>query len=195
VRKPIIDLGLCTNAAGALERGGSVAGEVPEGGGLVGAGLAGQAEHALAEHVLLERIRSQQEGYEVGTTSTPTYEGWRNYQTWAVALWLDNEPGTYEVVRQCARDAYEDASETTYATRGQVAAFALAEQLREEHEAANPLADEPASVFADLMASALGLVDWHEIASHLVAELLSEAPLVTEVLLQGNSVAVPLEVQ
>jgi hypothetical protein len=109
------------------------------------------------------------------TSTTPTYEGWANYQTWAVALWQDNEPYTYSAVRQYARDAYDHASETRTATRAQSAAWALAEQLQDEHDGASPLADEPASVFSDLLSSALGLVDWHEIAHHLIAEVLAEA--------------------
>jgi hypothetical protein len=107
--------------------------------------------------------------------TTQGYEGWTNYQTWAVALWQDNEPHTYEAVRQYARDAYEEAEATDYATRAQVAAWALAEQLKDEHQGASPLVDEPASVFSDLLASALGLVAWRQIAHHLVTEVLVEA--------------------
>ncbi len=105
-----------------------------------------------------------------------TYNGWSNYETWAVALWLDNEASTYEYVRGLARDAWDDASPTTYATRGQAAAWALAETLKDEHEDANPLADEdvPASVFSDLLSASLGRVDWHEIAHNLVTEVLCE---------------------
>jgi len=27
------------------------------------------------------------------------YNGWRNYQTWNVALWIDNDPGMYALAR------------------------------------------------------------------------------------------------
>ena len=27
--------------------------------------------------------------------SDSTYNGWKNYETWNVKLWLDNEQGTY----------------------------------------------------------------------------------------------------
>ena len=34
-----------------------------------------------------------------------TYNGWANYETWNVALWIDNEQGTYEEARDMARRA------------------------------------------------------------------------------------------
>src|SRR4051812_45468653 len=85
------------------------------------------------------------------------YNGWANYETWAVALWLDNEQSSYERVREMAEDAWHNATETTYATRGEAAGWALAATLKAEHEEAS-LRDEPeeaTSVFSDLLSAAL----------------------------------------
>ncbi len=30
-----------------------------------------------------------------------TYNGWTNYETWNVALWLGNDEGLYNLVRRC----------------------------------------------------------------------------------------------
>ena len=30
-----------------------------------------------------------------------TYNGWENYETWNVALWINNEEGLYEFAREC----------------------------------------------------------------------------------------------
>ncbi len=30
-----------------------------------------------------------------------TYNGWTNYQTWNVALWLGNDQGLYNLIRGC----------------------------------------------------------------------------------------------
>jgi hypothetical protein len=103
-----------------------------------------------------------------------TYNGWANYETWAVALWLDNDEGSYEWVRELARDAYDHATESTYATRGECVAWSLAEHLKEHHEECNPLADAPATVFDDLLSAALSRVDWLEIAHNVVTEVLAE---------------------
>ena len=100
-----------------------------------------------------------------------------------------SDPDTYNYVRKLTRDAYECADATTYATRAQNAAWSLAEMLEDDAGAyaqddesrralLNP--DAPASLFSDLLSSALGLVDFLEIAHSLVSE----------VCLQDNAVVV-----
>ena len=84
-----------------------------------------------------------------------SYNGWPNYETWAVALWLDNDEYTYNSVREWADDADGPSG--------------LAETLKGFIEEANPLAGS-ASVFTDLMGSALDSVNWLEIARTILDE-------------------------
>ena len=93
---------------------------------------------------------------EGGQAATPGYNGWTNYETWAVALWLDNDEGTYNLVREWAHDADGPAD--------------LANTLKDYTEEANPLADA-ASVYTDLLGSAIESVDWHEVATTLLADV------------------------
>ena len=34
------------------------------------------------------------------------YNGWENYETWNVALWINNDEGLYNIARRC--DDYQD---------------------------------------------------------------------------------------
>lgn len=34
-----------------------------------------------------------------GKISAPTYNGWKNYETWNVALWIGNDEGLYEIAK------------------------------------------------------------------------------------------------
>lgn len=90
------------------------------------------------------------------------YNGWRNYETWLVGLWLSNEESSYEYWRQLAREVWRDAKATDILTREQVARHTLAERLKGETEDHNPCPQ--ACLHADLLDAALSEVDWHEVA-------------------------------
>jgi len=97
-----------------------------------------------------------------------SYNGWTNYETWLVNLWMDNEEGSYRGAQELARSALEDESDRDDAVQS------VAEHLKEEHESA--AADAvPAGVFSDLVGAALSEVDWREIAGHLVDAAEEEA--------------------
>lgn len=34
--------------------------------------------------------------------SDTTYNGWKNYETWNVALWIGNDEGFYGLARECS---------------------------------------------------------------------------------------------
>lgn len=91
------------------------------------------------------------------------YNGWNNYETWAVALWIDNDYGSYqyrcELVGQ-VKEEHEDENKRENC---------LASGLRNWIEEQNPLT-ESASLFTDLLNSALSEVDWREIAENFLAE-------------------------
>ena len=83
------------------------------------------------------------------------YNGYSNYQTWNVALWLDNEPGEYSYVRDTAVRLEKTSR--------------FADWLKDYVEEINPL-NENASMFSDLMSHALANVNWYEIAKGIMED-------------------------
>lgn len=98
--------------------------------------------------------------------SQEKYNGWANYETWCVNLWLSNDPHTDEQAREIVAHAWNNAADEIAADRDAIvsprvdAADALKEWLQYEE---NPLTDR-ASMYADLLGAALDTVDWLEIA-------------------------------
>ena len=95
------------------------------------------------------------------------YNGWTNYETWAVKLWMDNDEGSYHYWQDVTRQTWKDAEATQYADRSTIARMALADTLKNEHEEALPKLQGFAS---DLLTAALGDVDWYEIANSLLED-------------------------
>ena len=104
------------------------------------------------------------------------YNGWTNYETWAVNLWMDNAEGSQRHYAEKAQEAYDNAKACRVFTRKERATSDLADVLKDEHEeAAEALEGVNGTVFADLLGAAMSEVDWYSIAEHLMAEVTEEA--------------------
>lgn len=104
-----------------------------------------------------------------------SYNGWTNYETWNVALWIDNEQGSYNHWREQARHCYKWASDRgTGLTKKEQAVIDLAQLLKDAVNEDAP--DLGASMYADLLNAALSEVNWQEIAGHWVDDMADEEP-------------------
>lgn len=86
------------------------------------------------------------------------YNGWTNYQTWNVALWLDNDPYSESTARTICRQA--PTGKPSEAGR----------LLRDWIDDLNPLTGQT-SMFSDILSHALHNVDWEEIAAGYLVNL------------------------
>jgi hypothetical protein len=100
-----------------------------------------------------------------------TYNGWTNYETWAVGMYLDgNYTGqyTYQATIETVEDALEGNSATEFSTVEQVCRREVADALRPfvETGCSGP-EDEPTilhPLVSDLFGAALSAVNWYELA-------------------------------
>jgi hypothetical protein len=99
----------------------------------------------------------------------PTYSGYANYPTWAVALWLGNEEPVYLETRDLVRRHVREAVASTVWTRAEAARFNLAHALKTwvRDELAPDLG---ATMGADLLGWAFCYVEWDEIAENELAD-------------------------
>ena len=101
-----------------------------------------------------------------------TYNGWSNYETWNVNTWLTNDQGTQRMVDAMAREHFESAADRTdepHWSQSDSARYHLADALKELVGDQNPLGAD-ASMFTDLLQSALDNVNWSELANNFLSE-------------------------
>lgn len=108
-------------------------------------------------------------------TKKENYNGWTNYETWNVKLWIDNDQASQEFWNEQARGILEGADADKYFTKEENAVNALREELKDafEEQAEEMLrsANASASWMADLMHASLSEVNWQEIAHSIIEDL------------------------
>lgn len=103
------------------------------------------------------------------------YNGWYNYETWLVNLWMSNDQDTHDLVAQWNQD-----DKKLYTTKRDSPSYSqdvvdFSDYLEEYVRDMNPLADS-ACMFSDLLGAALSEVNWREIADHWISDYLADNP-------------------
>lgn len=91
------------------------------------------------------------------------YNGWRNYETWKVALWIDNEHYYYEESRGIVAKWIGEI-------HGKTLIMQVADELQEMVEEDLNSHGINGTLLGDLAWSALAEVDWDEIATNIIEE-------------------------
>lgn len=99
-----------------------------------------------------------------------SYNGWKNYETWNVKLWIDNDQGSHETWQSRGEQLIRDETEEdrTGEEIRDAASDKLADELKDWHEENRP---DVSGTYSDLLNAALGEVDWKEIAENIVSEM------------------------
>ncbi len=92
----------------------------------------------------------------------PGDRGWKEYVTWFVKLWINNDGACYRHQGQLA---------VLHPHRDD-----LAKALKAWITGGNPL-PESNSIYSDMLGSALDNVDWDEIAEHVLEDVRGETPM------------------
>lgn len=99
------------------------------------------------------------------------YEGYTNYETWAVGLEIDNDRETSENWANIADEIWEESTESDGFTREETALNVFAGALRDDHFAeVGELCRGRNGVFHDLLSAALQEVNWSELARGYIDE-------------------------
>ena len=87
-----------------------------------------------------------------------TYEGWSNYPTWAVNMWLSNDEGLYRATQELVTATIAGSFNAAPPVRAVAGALnGMIEEL---------LPDLGASFASDLLGYAVGEVNWNELSEH-----------------------------
>ena len=116
------------------------------------------------------------------SNDTKGYNGWTNYETWCVHLWLSNDEGSYtywreEAVRHQAEAPSHAAVRSGFLSVEERARYSLGRAIQESFETFHPFRGEhlakpmEADVFGDLLDSALSEVRWSEVAEAFLEDL------------------------
>ena len=96
-----------------------------------------------------------------------------NYETRAVALWIDNDEYEQEFALELARQAQETPNINEYLSDEDNVRVALGESLKARVEFLAP--SLPNNLYSDLLNAALGEINWRELADHYLDTLSEQA--------------------
>ncbi len=102
-----------------------------------------------------------------------TYNGWTNYETWAVGMYLDGNytgSGTYEYTIETVRTAMTNVEENRCSSPEQRTRWSVAEALRDMMSEEMDLGAQD-GLASDLLNASWSMVNWYELADAWIENL------------------------
>lgn len=99
-----------------------------------------------------------------------TYNGWENYETWVVKLWIDNNESTQEYWNKRTLEILANPTyQNEFMSPDRIPVAQLAEELKWSHEMQIP--HDLEGFVSDLFEVAFGQVNWNEIAEAFISDV------------------------
>ena len=97
------------------------------------------------------------------------YNGWKNYETWCVKLWLDNDEYHQNLMLTMAEDAVRETKGDEVWKAKHALAISLQDEINEWfYDCLDP---NTHGMFYDLLSSTIGRVDFDEIAESVLEDM------------------------
>ena len=91
------------------------------------------------------------------------YNGWTNYETWVINIWVDNDEEIYLTMRDII-NSYDWTGKT----------YELSKVLQEWYDKKVEKLGLENGVMHDLLTGALSAVNWYELADHYITDYKDE---------------------
>jgi cytochrome b involved in lipid metabolism len=96
------------------------------------------------------------------------YNGYTNYETWNCKLWMDNDQGEYEYIKETAKDIVKKAKKTDVWIKEDSAKFGIADFIKSHVEENTP---DIKGMYSDILNAALSEINYREIAEMILDEI------------------------